>query len=136
MIYGLFTTLGILATGAAGACEALDRDVLVRGDDTHSVDLSEYGPPAGARPPSHRFEGRLHLSGQPSTRTLLALDDFLGAGDAALARTLPQDLDVAFVPDGAVLVPARRGPIPRRSEERRVGAECVRKSRSRWSPYN
>src|SRR3546814_15075459 len=25
---------------------------------------------------------------------------------------------------------------PHRSEERRVGKECVRTSRSRWSPYN
>src|SRR3546814_523935 len=112
MLAGLLATLAILATGAAGARDALDRDALVAGEYPHSVDLSAYGPPAGARPPSHRFEGRLHLSGQPSTRTLLALDDFLGAGDAALARTLPQDLDVAFVQDGDVLVPARRGPIP------------------------
>src|SRR3546814_17487916 len=90
MLAGLLATLAILATGAAGARDALDRDALVAGEYPHSVDLSAYGPPAGARPPSHRFEGRLHLSGQPSTRTLLALDDFLGAGDAALASTLPQ----------------------------------------------
>src|SRR3546814_15529861 len=27
-------------------------------------------------------------------------------------------------------------PIPRRSEERRVGKECVSTCRSRWSPYH
>src|SRR3546814_3500427 len=32
---------------------------------------------------------------------------------------------------------ARRGPVPvARSEERRVGKECVSTCRSRWSPYN
>src|SRR3546814_20896606 len=28
------------------------------------------------------------------------------------------------------------GPMPRRSEERRVGKECVSTCRSRWSPYH
>src|SRR3546814_2771739 len=27
-------------------------------------------------------------------------------------------------------------PVPKRSEERRVGKECVRTCRSRWSPYH
>src|SRR3546814_18351939 len=99
MLAGLLATLAILATGAAGARDALDRDALVAGAYPHSVDLSAYGPPAGAPPPSHRFEGRLHLSGQPSTRTRLAPDDFLGAGDATLARTLPPALAVALRPE-------------------------------------
>src|SRR3546814_7889001 len=29
-----------------------------------------------------------------------------------------------------------RGPAPERSEERRVGKECVSTCRSRWSPYH
>ena len=28
------------------------------------------------------------------------------------------------------------GPIPNRSEERRVGKECSEPCRSRWSPYH
>src|SRR3546814_6202190 len=32
--------------------------------------------------------------------------------------------------------PARRWPPPVRSEERRVGKECVSTCRSRWSPYH
>src|SRR3546814_15822248 len=42
------------------------------------------------------------------------------------------------VPEPHGAVPAGRGgkaPV-RRSEERRVGTECVRTSRSRWSPYH
>src|SRR3546814_13750915 len=32
--------------------------------------------------------------------------------------------------------PLRRGQSPHRSEERRVGEECVSTCRSRWSPYH
>src|SRR3546814_6592268 len=32
--------------------------------------------------------------------------------------------------------PPRRGFVRRRSEERRVGKECVSTCRSRWSPYH
>ncbi|MBJ6981871.1 serine hydrolase [Luteimonas sp. MC1572] len=108
------TTGTAVAAGAdrdAGARTLLDSDTLLTGAYRRSVDLSAYAPPADALPPTHRFEGRLRLSGQPATRTLLALDDFLGAGGAAAGRTLPQDLDIAFVQEGAVLLPARRGPI-------------------------
>src|SRR3546814_18960142 len=45
--------------------------------------------------------------------------DHLRAGEGLLALTLP---------------PLRGGPPPR-SEERRVGNECVSTCRSRWSPY-
>src|SRR3546814_2592341 len=33
-------------------------------------------------------------------------------------------------------LPVERPPIRRRSEERRVGKECVSTCRSRWSPYH
>src|SRR3546814_12583144 len=52
------------------------------------------------------------------------------------ARTLPCDLDIAAM-DGAkppCRKRIRRGFDPR-SEERRVGKECVSTCRSRWSPY-
>lgn len=107
--------LAVLAAGLAGnagARDALGRETLLSGAYRRSVDLSAYAPPADALPPTHRLEGRLRLSGQPSTRTLVALSDFLGPGDAAQARTLPQDFDYAFVQDGDAVVPVRRGPIP------------------------
>ncbi|MGY0612563.1 serine hydrolase [Luteimonas sp. A501] len=96
----------------ASARTELDRDTLMSGRYRHSVDLSAYAPPVDALPPTHRFEGRLRLSGRPATRTLVALDGFLGPGDVDAARTLPQDLDIALVQDGDVLIPAQRGPIP------------------------
>src|SRR3546814_13349866 len=54
------------------------------------------------------------------------------------ARALPRLL--AEVPDVQVLIFGRDaerpyGGAPARSEERRVGKECVRTFRSRWSPY-
>src|SRR3546814_3342880 len=39
------------------------------------------------------------------------------------------------VPGGSLLPAARSGPGGPRSEERRVGKECVSTCRSRWSPY-
>ncbi len=109
---GCLAALALLATAPSGARELLDRDTLLAGKYRRPVDLSAYAPPDGALPPAHRFEGRLRLSGQPSTRTLLALDGFLGPNDAARARTLPQDLDIAFAQDGDTIIPAARGPIP------------------------
>ena len=38
--------------------------------------------------------------------------------------------------DRAVEAAQRAGAIARRSEERRVGKECLRLCRSRWSPYH
>ena len=104
-------TLGTSAAAAESARAHLDRDTLLTGRYRRSIDLSAYAPPPDAQPPMQRFEGRLRLSGQPSTRTLLALDGFLGPGDAEAARSLPQDIDIAFVQDGDALVPAHRGPI-------------------------
>src|SRR3546814_8229916 len=39
-------------------------------------------------------------------------------------------------PDAAALVQRRAHRDRKRSEERRVGKECVRTCRSRWSPYH
>src|SRR3546814_9990442 len=57
----------------------------------------------------------------------------------------PQIAEVAIVgvPDArtgeraiAVIVPKSNASAPDRSEERRVGKECVSTCRSRWSPYH
>lgn len=111
-------TIGLLilavATPNASARATLDYDMLISGRYRHSIDLSAYAPGADARAPTNRFEGRLRLRGQPRTRTLTALDDYLGPRDAAQARTLPEDFDYAFVQDGDRLVPVVRGPIASR----------------------
>src|SRR3546814_16986449 len=49
-----------------------------------------------------------------------------------LSAATPSRLLTAF-PEG---VPIRRVALAERSEERRVGKECVSTCRSRWSPYN
>src|SRR3546814_15581621 len=46
------------------------------------------------------------------------------------------DLPVEARADRGGYVLKNDRPIPARSEERRVGKECVSTCRSRWSPYN
>src|SRR3546814_14051466 len=62
----------------------------------------------------------------------------LGGSGGAFAK---KDDGTAFqaLEDGQALpnpLVARRGDIAKRSEERRVGNECVSTCRSRWSPYH
>src|SRR3546814_6737619 len=45
---------------------------------------------------------------------------------------LPLELDIAFLHQCRASLPE----LPDRSEERRVGKECVSTCRSRWSPYH
>lgn len=101
-----------LAAGTAPARSLLDAATLETGRYPRPVDVSAYAPTAAATAPSNRFEGRLRLSGQPSTRTLLRRDGFVGDADVAAARTLPRDFDFAFVQDGQWLIPVERGPQP------------------------
>src|SRR3546814_17243529 len=57
---------------------------------------------------------------------LMAFGDSLTHGyGLASGETFPEQLEAALRADGLD-----------RSEERRVGTECVRKCSSRWSPYN
>src|SRR3546814_1330940 len=55
------------------------------------------------------------------------------AGEDQIMKSPNADAAVAAVKDA---VRSGRIPMSRRSEERRVGKECVRTCRSRWSPYN
>ena len=74
--------------------------------------LSEFAPPAGARAPSHVFEGRLHLGESlPGGGFRVLLDRYGDArSDGGAARRLP-GLDIELVQDGDVLIPAARGPL-------------------------
>lgn len=51
----------------AQAREALDYATMTAGRYRDSVDLSAYAPGKDAKPPTHRFEGRLRLSDNPSS---------------------------------------------------------------------
>lgn len=111
-IAGCVAALALSIASTASARDLLDRDTLLSGSYRRPVDLSAYAPPSDARPPLHRFEGRLRLSGQPATRTVVALRDFVSSRDTTQARSFPQDLELAFVQHGDVLIPTQRGPIP------------------------
>src|SRR3546814_14545614 len=66
---------------------------------------------------------------------LMALGDALLGGPMARALGLPRDRarDLAF---DMLLSSHKGGYSPHRSDERRVGKECVSTCRSRWSTYH
>lgn len=101
----------IVAMSPLMARDALDFSTLESGKIRRSVDLSAFAPPADAKPPSHQFEGRLTLSGKPSTRSVVADKDFLRDEDIRASQTFPQDFDFEFVQRGDALIPVLRGPI-------------------------
>src|SRR3546814_13420663 len=71
-------------------------------------------------------------AGRSGTGLLPLRDDGSAAGDyARLDATAKLRLSRSDLKVGG-LVPK----LPTRSEERRVGKECVRTCRSRWSPYH
>src|SRR3546814_14541520 len=69
--------------------------------------------------------------GIPLRNAAMALAQFIGAGFRRGARDQELAKQVVESKPGAVEV----GPTER-SEERRVGKECVSTCRSRWSPYH
>src|SRR3546814_18373258 len=84
---------------------------------------------------------------QPCPSHLVSAADALDAGrqvdeaqvDARIDAVVPQDVGLILYTSGTTANP--KGALIRhraqvRSEERRVGKECVRTCRSRWSPYN
>ena len=91
------TILAVVVAAPAIAREALDFQAMHSGRYRGPVDLSAYAPGADAKPPTHRFEGRLKLRGTPSTRTLVADKDYLDEADIAVSKTWPDDFDYAFV---------------------------------------
>src|SRR3546814_15623062 len=66
-------------------------------------------------------------------------DGFRQRVDLSLAQVLTRDKDMLVTRHDALpsIWPiAGFAPIAKRSEERRVGKECVSTCRSRWSPYH
>ncbi len=84
---------------------------LMQGHYRSEVKLSVYAPPPGAPAPTQTFEGSLHVTGKPSTRTVYLESGYLSPKQIAAARTFPSDFDYDFVQDGDVLLPVRRGYI-------------------------
>lgn len=93
----------------AASRTALSWQTLESGKYRQPVNLSAYAPPADALPPTRQFEGRLTLSGQPRTRTLVADSDYLDASQIRASRSFPADFDYTFVQDGDTLLPVRLG---------------------------
>src|SRR3546814_13870050 len=62
----------------------------------------------------------------------------LDEGRQSLLRALAHDLELGFDPLDCIMGTPWTGPRPEalRSEERRVGTECVSTCRSRWSQYH
>src|SRR3546814_15625205 len=81
--------------------------------------------------PAHTFVG--HFIGSPGMNFLPVQwrDGALAVGTHRLSG-LPAGLADTLGSAGAVQLGVR----PERSEERRVGKECVSTCRSRWSPYH
>ena len=108
------------------------------------------GPIARAAQHLGQLQGRAHASGRRSTALGLSgspeplpgtppQEPSHGRSPGRVPPRVPREGPPSFLelPE----VPAARGGAPcgrgaRRSEERRVGKECLRLCRSRWSPYH
>ena len=103
-----------LLAGEAHSRE-LSRAVLLGGHGyERPIDLGEYTPPADARSPSQRFEGRLTLvrQGRNGFNPVSVDRSFLDGGHHDVG-SLPE-FDFDFVADGGNFIPVRRGAIPGR----------------------
>src|SRR3546814_19889464 len=100
--------------------------------DAAPVDLGAAGQRGGE---GHHRGSQLHRSPGGAQMGFTPLVDVLHAAEAA-------DGDAAHHHDGAEVAvgeqvrPRPEPGAPARSEERRVGKECARTCRSRWSPYH
>src|SRR3546814_18796887 len=80
------------------------------------------------------------LAGRDAEQIAAFLKSIQQFGNAAIKRLIhlplsAQSVKGALVAFGHLVVPVRLG-FGERSEERRVGNECVRTCRSRWWPYH
>src|SRR3546814_11931298 len=93
-------------------------------------------PPGGPLTLLPISEGRLSLESTDGTMGSLRLPPWLAVGPRGEVRLLHGGRIYALHPPGD-FAPLTLPPPPAspRSEERRVGKECVSTCRSRWSPY-
>src|SRR3546814_6793390 len=64
-------------------------------------------------------------------------EEIFAQSDMVVKVKEPQPVERAMLREGQILYTyLYLAPDPDRSEERRVGKECVRTCRSRWSPYH
>src|SRR3546814_11762922 len=90
----------------------------------HEERFRDYSDRYGARLRS-TVKAAAQVPGKDVARAYLARDRFAG------------EVNTAFRSIDMLLTPALPEPAPLwRSEERRVGKECVSTFRSRWSPYH
>ena len=113
LVVGLMPSFAFTADASNNASTRADLTyaTLMDGKRAGEVDLSAYAPPPDAQAPIASFEGNLHVSGKPKTRTIFSEQGFLSPAQIAATRTFPTDFDYAFVQDGNVLLPVRRGYI-------------------------
>jgi hypothetical protein len=104
--------VGLLSACAAHARSVLTYTTLMTGSYPATVDLAAFTPDTGASAPTNTFEGVLHISGTPSSTTIVANSTYVSRTDVATAKTLPTDFNYEFVQDGGAIIPVRRGPIP------------------------
>src|SRR3546814_11564101 len=82
------------------------------------------------------YRGFLVVSLDRQEQGRVALDDIQAVIVHAHGVTWTTSLVVALAERGAIMVMCAANHSPVRSEERRVGKECVSTCRSRWSPYH
>src|SRR3546814_13586830 len=97
-------------------------DLAVTGRDVWCLDLSGYG--RSDKPVPRRLENGTEV---PVTDTEEALADLAACISYVLSQSEADQIDLIGWSWGATISAAR-------SEERRVGKECVSTCRSRWSP--
>jgi hypothetical protein len=111
---GALCCAALRAAAPAQARSELSYATLMTGSYPQPVDFSAYAPDAGATAATHEFAGVLQLrfGGTLPHHVLLADPTYVSAADVARALTWPADFAYEFAPDGAALVPMRRGAIP------------------------
>src|SRR3546814_16129771 len=80
-----------------------------------------------------RYASRLNSSVRPRMKLLAVLVLLL---QASASYSQPAEHCPVLPADSGMTWSYKQGPDFGRSEERRVGKECVRTCRSRWSPYH
>src|SRR3546814_13759323 len=83
---------------------------------------------------SRRHHGAVTGASQSPECASIARRDFADQHD--IGRETHDDVDCIVVAEGRISIGTRKHKMNMvRSEERRVGKECVSTCRSRWSPY-